>query len=98
MDNVFATFLQTSSLYDSKEICEDNISDLIDLLKGKINISVYCKECKQERVFNMKPVEYYFVSDPLGDEEIVCASLGEELNSFQQMANKLAQQMVLGGK
>lgn len=87
MNNVFATFLQTSSLYEYKEISKDNITDLIDLLEGKVRISVYCKECKQERVFNMKPVEYYFISDPLGDEEIVCASLGEELNSFQQRTN-----------
>ena len=36
MENIFATFLQTAGLYDSKEICEDNIADLIELLKGTI--------------------------------------------------------------
>ena len=52
MENIFATFLQTAGLYDSKEICEDNIADLIELLKGNVKISAYCKECKQERVFS----------------------------------------------
>ena len=89
MDNVFATFLQNSSLYDSKEICEDNILDLIDFLRGKVKISVYCKECKQERVFNMKPVEYYYISDSTKSEKIVCASLGEVLNSFHHRNNML---------
>ena len=32
MENIFATFLQTAGLYDSKEICEDNIADLIELM------------------------------------------------------------------
>ena len=79
MENIFATFLQTAGLYDSKEICEDNIADLIELLKGNVKISAYCKECKQERVFHMKPIEYYFETGPEGDEEIRCASLGEEI-------------------
>jgi putative acetyltransferase len=79
MENIFATFLQTAGLYDSKEICEDNIADLIELLKGNVKISAYCKECKQERVFHMKPIEYYFETGPEGDEEISCASLGEEI-------------------
>ena len=83
MDNIFATFLQTAGLYDSKEICEDNITDLIELLKGNVKISAYCKECKQERVFSMKPVKYYFETGPEGDEEISCASLGEEIESLQ---------------
>lgn len=39
MENIFATFLQTAGLYDSKEICEDNIADLIELLKGNVKIS-----------------------------------------------------------
>ena len=85
MDNIFAAFLQTAGLYDSKEICEDNIADLIELLKGNVKISAYCKECKQERVFSMKPIEYYFETGPEGDEEISCASLGEEIESLQNM-------------
>lgn len=85
MDNIFAAFLQTAGLYDSKEICEDNITDLIELLKGNVKISVYCKECKQERVFTMKPIEYYFETGPEGDEEISCASLGKTIESLQNM-------------
>ena len=38
MENIFATFLQTAGLYDSKEICEDNIADLIELLLSLIHI------------------------------------------------------------
>lgn len=87
MDNEFATFLQTSSLYDSKEICENNISDLIDLVEGKVKISVYCKGCKQERVFSMKPVEYYFVN-PMEEKKIIRLSLGEEIKNFQQRVNR----------
>lgn len=85
MDNIFATFLQTAGLYDFKEICEDNITDLIELLKGNVKISAYCKECKQERVFSMKPIEYYFETGPEGNEKISCASLGEEIESLQNM-------------
>ena len=48
-DNVFANFLQTAGLYKSMKIDEDNIEDLILLLDGKVRISTYCKECKEER-------------------------------------------------
>ena len=81
MDNVFATFLQNSSLYDSKEINEDNISDLIDLLEGKVKISIYCKECKQERVFNMKPIKYYYQTDIRGSA--IGCSLASEIKNIQ---------------
>lgn len=53
-DNVFANFLQTAGLYESMKIDEDNIEELILLLDGKVRISAYCKECKEERVFTMK--------------------------------------------
>ncbi len=56
--NAFADFLLTKGLYDSMEINEDNISDLISLLNGTVRISSYCKECKEERVFTMNPIEY----------------------------------------
>ena len=52
-DNVFANFLQTAVLYKSMKIDEDNIEDLILLLDGKVRISMYCKECKEERVCNL---------------------------------------------
>lgn len=58
-DNVFANFLQTTGLYDSIEINEDNIQDLILFLNGNVRMSVYCKKCKAERVFSMKPYIYF---------------------------------------
>ena len=58
-DNVFSNFLQTNGLYDSIQINKDNIIDLILLLDGKVRISDYCKECKEERVFTMKPYIYF---------------------------------------
>ena len=85
MDNIFATFLQTAGLYASNEICEDNIADLIELLKGNVKISAYCKECKQERVFRMKPIEHYFMTGPERNERIGCVSLGEKVESLQNM-------------
>ena len=58
-DNVFANFLQTTGLYDSIKINEDNIQDLIRLLDGKVRISAYCKGCKEERVFTVKPYIHF---------------------------------------
>ena len=62
-DNVFANFLQTAGLYKFRKIDEDNIEDLILLLDGKVRISMYCKECKEERVFTMKPYIYFHDKD-----------------------------------
>lgn len=58
-DNVFADFLLTHSLYDSMEINESNISNLISLLAGDVRMSVYCRKCKAERVFHMQPYMAY---------------------------------------
>ena len=58
-DNVFANFLLTAGLYDSMEISEDNIQDLILLLDGRVRISVYCTKCKAERVFKMDPYIHF---------------------------------------
>lgn len=85
MENIFASFLQASSLYDSIAIEEENVSDLIELLKGNIKISAYCKECEQERVFTMKPIKYYFKAGPKGNEEINCRPLADEVSSLQDM-------------
>ena len=46
-DNVFANFLQTAGLYDSMKIDEDNIADLIELLKGNVKISAYLKRVQR---------------------------------------------------
>lgn len=85
MENIFASFLQASSLYDSIAIEEENVSDLIELLKGNIKISAYCKECEQERVFTMKPIKYYFKAGPKGNGEINCRPLADEVSSLQDM-------------
>lgn len=79
-DNVFANFLQSAGLYNSMQIGEDNIQDLILLLDGKVRISAYCKECKEERVFTMKPY-IHFEEDATG-----CYSqkLSEEVFGIQK--------------
>ena len=78
--NVFADFLQTAGLYDSMKISEDNIQDLILLLDGKVRISAYCKECKEKRVFSMKPYIHF------EDDDTGCYSqkLSEEVFRFQK--------------
>ena len=95
-DNVFANFLQTAVLYKSMKIDEDNIEDLILLLDGKVRISMYCKECKEERVFTIKPYIYFQDKDnkyysKIISEEIwrihksysVCGKVREERGLFQ---------------
>lgn len=54
----FANFLLQKGLYDTIEIEKSNIQHLIDLIAGKVPISCYCKDCKAQRVFHMKPVEF----------------------------------------
>lgn len=81
MDNVFATFLQTAGLYESKEINKDNIDDLIELVMGNVKLSVYCKECKQERVFRMRTIECY---KEISNGKANCFFLATELSSFQK--------------
>ena len=80
-DNVFANFLQTAGLYESMKIDEDNIEELILLLDGKVRISAYCKECKEERVFTMKP--YIYFQD--NDNECYSKKLSEEVWRIQQL-------------
>ena len=80
-DNVFANFLQTAGLYKFRKIDEDNIEDLILLLDGKVRISAYCKECKEERVFTMKP--YIYIQDK--DNKCYSKKLSEEVWRIQQL-------------
>jgi hypothetical protein len=81
IDNVFAQFLLAKGLYDSMDITEDNISDLIALVNGQVRISCYCTECKEERVFVMNPITYFAES---GDE--FCEkSLGKEVDYLQKI-------------
>ncbi len=57
--NVFADFLVNKGLYDKIEITGDNNSELADLVGGYVNISVYCPECKEIRVFHSDSIIYY---------------------------------------
>ena len=68
-DNIFANFLQTAGLYEPMKIDEDGIDDLILLLDGKVRISGFCNEFKDERVFTMMPYIYFV------DKDIKCYSI-----------------------
>lgn len=77
--NVFSAFLQNSGLYDSIDINEENIADLISLLNGDARISVFCNECKAERVYSMEPI-YYFTEVK---DEYFERKLSDEVHSLQ---------------
>lgn len=81
--NIFAEFLQTSGLYDSIEINEENIADLISLLNGDAKISVFCNECKTERVYTMSPI-CYFTEDE-DEDKYVKQKLSETVHTFQKL-------------
>ena len=57
MSNVFVDFLQNKGLYDSISITNDNYTELYDIFDGKEKISLYCKQCRVERVFSMEPIK-----------------------------------------
>ncbi len=89
--NVFAEFLQTKGLYDSIEINESNIDDLIALIAGKAKMSVYCPGCKEMRVFSMNPISF-----PLYD--INGNTMWHPLaNELQNMQNMLKMGRVMSG-
>lgn len=85
MENIFTNFLLDSGLYASILIEEENISDFIELVKGNVKISTYCKECEQERVFTMKPIKYYHMTGQEGNKKITCESLGDRMSSMQDV-------------
>ena len=89
------SFYKLRDYSTSKEIREDNITDLIELLKGKVKISVYCKGCKKERVFSMKPIKYYFETGPEGDER---NSLCISWRGKSWRGNRLLQNMMFSTK
>jgi hypothetical protein len=57
--NVFADFLLNKGLYDEIEITADNYLELADLVGGHVRISVYCPQCKENRVFSSPGITYY---------------------------------------
>lgn len=79
-ENAFARFLQQKGLYDTMEITEENINDLIALLDGRVRINSYCTDCKIERVFTMSPLTYY---TECGDNEVE-RKLSDEVMSLQK--------------
>lgn len=85
MENIFTNFLLESGLYASILIEEENISDFIELVKGNVKISTYCKECEQERVFTMKPIKYYHMTGQEGNEKITCEFLGDRMSFMQDV-------------
>lgn len=58
MENVFADFLLNSGLYDTIDVTEENIEELCSLIAGEVRISLFCPQCKAERVFSMSPITY----------------------------------------
>ena len=79
-NNVFARFLQQKGLYDTMDITEGNINELIALLDGRVRIDSYCAECKTERVFTMSPLTYY---TECGDNKVE-RKLSDEVMSLQK--------------
>lgn len=86
MGNVFADFLVNKGLYDTIEITKDNIEELCDLIEGKVRISIYCKECKENRVFSMEPLVFEL---PVDENHIQKRYLGEELRQLQVLQKKI---------
>lgn len=56
MSNEIASFIVSAGLYDRIAITEQNIQQLISVVKGEERIDVFCPYCKAKRVFNMRPV------------------------------------------
>lgn len=82
MSNTFADFLCNAGLYDVQEINESNISELIDLIGGKVKINLFCKECKEMRVFSMEPIMHAEKNDKI--EAWVMQSLSGDLELLQK--------------
>ena len=59
MENIFADFLLNKGLYDTIEITEDNIVQLLFLMDGRIKLDCYCNECGEKRVFSMMPIRIF---------------------------------------
>lgn len=60
MKNVFLNLLQHEGLYKKIKITEENIEQLIEFIGGECKISIYCPECRAERVFSAKSFIVHF--------------------------------------
>lgn len=78
MENVFATFLLNSGLYDTIDVTEENIEELCSLIAGEVRISSFCPQCKAERVFTMSPITY---REDIGTKKF----LANELRQIQHL-------------
>lgn len=83
MENTFANFLMNAGLYDSMDIKEENIGELIDLLGGNVKIDCFCTECKEKRIFSTNPIMYYWRDDDRGT--IHENNLSVEIKNLQDM-------------
>lgn len=84
MSNCFADFLQNEGLYETIPINKTNISELCDLIDGKIRISEYCPGCKEMRVFSMDPITFFGHKK---DEETQKYSLANMIDGCQKFQN-----------
>lgn len=83
MDNIYVNFLLNAGLYDSIEIKEDNIADLIELIGGKVKVNCFCTKCKEMRIFTSNPIMYYCDDD---ERKIIHKmNLSEEIANLQNM-------------
>lgn len=81
MDNEFLVFLRSSGLYEKKVISEDNIDQLIALIRGECKLSIYCDECREVRVFTMDPLTMV-----IGDEnDLELGNLADYLENLQKL-------------
>lgn len=82
MENTYANFLISAGLYDSMEINEENIGELIELLGGKVKINCFCTECQEMRIFNANPIMYHWKDDERGI--VFEKNLAEEVTYLQK--------------
>lgn len=83
MENSFADFLINAGLYDSMEIKEENISELIALLSGQVKLNCFCTECGEMRIFSTNPIMYYWKDEDRGI--IQEGDLAAEVKCLQEM-------------
>lgn len=54
MDDKFDKFLCESGLYEKLPISINDRDDIVELLRGKVKVDIFCVECKENRIFNCK--------------------------------------------
>lgn len=82
-ENVFGHFLTESGLYDTIEVTEENIQDLIDLVRGEVKLNIYCRDCGEKRIFYMNGLTYPYEDDR--SEQIRIRELADEMQQLQKL-------------